>query len=63
MRGMMDRFELEIGKTYRNNSQENVKIVSIDEYDKNVFLDNFGRSYHKNGKYYYQNSKYDLLEN
>lgn len=60
MLGMM--VKLELGKIYRNNSQEIVQIVSIDEYDKNVFLDNFGRSYHKDGRYFYGNSKYDLLE-
>lgn len=61
MHGTMDN--LELGKTYRNNSQEIVQIVSTDEYDKNVYIDNFGRSYHKDGRYFYGNYKYDLLEN
>lgn len=53
---------VELGKSYKNNSQETVEIVFMDEYDKNVFLDNFGRSYRIDGKYFYENSKYDLLE-
>lgn len=53
---------VELGKSYKNNSQEIVEIVFMDEYDKNVFLDNFGRSYRIDGKYFYENSKYDLLE-
>lgn len=51
-----------LGKYYKNNSEEIVKIVSLDEFDENVFIDNFGRSYFKNGKYFYDNLKYDLSE-
>jgi hypothetical protein len=51
-----------LGKCYKNNSEEIVKIVSSDEFDENVFIDNFGRSYFKNGKHFYDNLKYDLSE-
>lgn len=52
--------KLKIGSKYINNNSEIVEIICNDEYDKNIFIDNFGRSYHSNGKYYYENSKYDL---
>lgn len=61
--GIMDNFELVLGNSYKNNSGEIVKIVSSDEFDKNVFLDDVGRSYLKNGKYFYNNERYDLNEN
>lgn len=53
---------VELEKYYKNNSGEIVKIVSLDEFDENVFVDNFGRSYFRNGMYFYNNSKYDLIE-
>lgn len=53
---------VDVGKCYKNNSGEILKIVSLDEFDENVFVDNFGRSYFRNGMYFYNNSKYDLIE-
>lgn len=53
---------VELEKYYKNNSGEIVKIVSLDEFDENVFVDNFGRSYFRNGMYFYGNTKYDLAE-
>lgn len=53
---------VDLGKSYKNNSGEILKIVSLDEFDKNVFVDNFGRSYFRNGMYFYNNLKYDLAE-
>ena len=53
---------LKIGSKYLNDNLEIVEIICNDEYDKNIFIDNYGRSYHLNGKYYYENSKYDLSE-
>ena len=54
--------KLKIGSKYKNNNSEIVEIICNDEYDENIFIDNYGRSYHSNGKYYYGNSKYDLSE-
>lgn len=55
---------LQLNKEYKNKSEEIVKIVSLDEFDKNIFLDNFGRSYHKDGKYFWKefnkDERYDL---
>jgi len=53
---------VDVGKCYKNNSGEILRIVSLDEFDENVFVDNFGRSYFRNGMYFYNNSKYDLIE-
>ena len=53
---------LKIGSKYTNQNSEIVIIICNDELDKNIFIDNLGRSYHSNGKYYYENSKYDLSE-
>lgn len=54
--------DLKLGNSYKNNSGEIINIVSSDEFDKNVFLDDVGRSYFKNGKYFYNNERYDLNE-
>jgi len=53
---------LKIGSKYTNQNLEIVIIICNDEWDKNIFIDNLGRLYHSNGKYYYGNSKYDLSE-
>lgn len=48
--------KIELRKSYKNGFGEDVKIVTNDEFDKNVFLDSIGRSYYENGRYFY-NSK------
>lgn len=57
---------VELGKCYTNSSGEFIRIVSTDESDPNVFLDQIGRSYNKDGSYFYSmrgsNSKYKLIE-
>lgn len=44
---------LEIGKSYKNGSGENMKIVCNDDNNSNVFIDSVGRSYYQNGRYFY----------
>ena len=53
---------VKLGNCYTNSAGEFIKIVSMDETDPNVFLDQVGRSYNKDGTYYFKNSKYDLAE-
>jgi hypothetical protein len=54
---------IKLGNFYTNSAGEFIKIVSTDESDPNVFLDQVGRSYHgKDGAYYFNNPKYDLSE-
>lgn len=57
---------VKLGNCYTNSSGEFIRIVSTDESDPNVFLDQIGRSYNKDGSYFYSmwgsNSKYNLME-
>lgn len=57
---------IKLGNCYTNSSGEFIRIVSTDESDPNVFLDQIGRSYNKDGSYFYSmwgsNSKYNLME-
>lgn len=57
---------VKLGKYYTNSCGEFIKIVSTDESDPNVFLDQIGRSYNKDGTYFYSmwgnNSRYKLIE-
>ena len=57
---------VKLGNCYTNSSGEFIRIVSTDESDPNVFLDQVGRSYNKDGTYYYSDwgsgAKYNLIE-
>lgn len=57
---------IKLGNCYTNRSGEFIRIISTDESDPNVFLDQVGRSYNKDGSYYYSdwgsNDKYNLVE-
>lgn len=57
---------IKLGNSYTNSSGEFIRIISTDESNPNVFLDQVGRSYNKNGTYFYSmwgsNSKYNLIE-
>lgn len=53
---------VKLGNCYTNKSGEFIRIVSTDESDPNVFLDQVGRSYNKDGSYYYKYGKYNLIE-
>lgn len=57
---------IKLGNYYTNSSGEFIKIVSTDESNPDVFLDQVGRSYNKDGTYFYQQwankMRYDLIE-
>lgn len=57
---------IKLGNSYTNSSGEFIRIISTDESNPNVFLDQIGRSYNKDGTYFYSswgsNSKYNLIE-
>ena len=57
---------VKLGNCYTNKSGEFIRIVSTDESDPNVFLDQVGRSYNIDGTYYYSvwgiTAKYNLIE-